>query len=586
MNDNKVALESFVFPTRHLPKCFSNLNLYDSLKEIYDNYDDELAMLKDNFEIKDGKITEFKGYTDNIYGLKKGTEPLNVNISKPNGANRIISIANPLVLVPLHYYICQNNKAILEEQFESTNNYDSSSRFFFVENDFIKYYDYDGEPVMSEYSSVIQPNYQKNLLNKQKICDGKYYHMTIDINNFFNNIYTHSISWNLSNTSNKIIFDNLDFLTRTLNGNETKGIIIGPYTSSLFAEIILSKVDKIIVPKCKKQNISYIRFCDDYDFYSDSKEQLENDIKKSISENLSKYKLDLNMNKFKLEEFPFISLSTVQNKNFFLILRRIQDKDYGDNKLEFIEDIMNEINNSVKIKYSNCNYLLKILLSNIKKGIITKESFDDDTAEILLDFLINMMFKQNMISTDAFNLIVAIFKMMNLDNERIINKWIAKRNSRISHIKEITDIWLAYIIITLNICNDNTNSYMIQLLDNSDLGSILAIEYFYENNILVTFKNNIKNYLLNIKTELVNRYNNDWKKAGYYSKYWLLFYTNCIRWKIHEIAGFKETLFSDFNLFELTKDSVLKEKLNIFLIMYNIGINFIVFKKNNENTDD
>ena len=103
--------------------------------------------------------------------------------------------------------------------------------------------------------------------------------------------------------------------------------------------------------------------------------------------------------------------------------------------------------------------------------------------------LINMMFKQNMISTDAFNLIVAIFKMMNLDNERIINKWIAKRNSRISHIKEITDIWLAYIIITLNICNDNTNSYMIQLLDNSDLGSILAIEYFYENNILVTFKN-------------------------------------------------------------------------------------------------
>ncbi len=586
MNDNRIVLESFVFPTRHLPRCFSNLDLYDSLEEIYNCYDDEMEMLKDNFKMVDGRIRDFKGYTDSVYGLKKGTEPLNVNISKPNGANRIISIANPLVLIPLHYYICKNNKAILDEQLDATNNYDSSSRFSFVENEFIRYFDYDGEPIIAEYSSVVQPNYQKNLLSKQKICDGKYYHMTVDISNFFNSIYTHSISWNLVNTSNKKIFDNLDFLTRTLNRNETKGIIIGPYTSSLFAEIILSKVDKCLVSKCKENNISFVRFCDDYDFYSDSREQLENDIKQYVSENLSTYKLDLNMNKFKIEEFPFISLNTIQIKNVFSLLERIQTNHYKDNKIEFVEDIMNEINSSIKIKYSNCNYLLKVLLTNVKNKKITKDSFDEDTAEILLDFLINMMFKQNMISTDAFNLIVAIFKIMKLDNARIINKWIAKRNSRISQIKEITDVWLSYIIITLHICNDVTNNYMIEMLNKNELESILAFEYFYENGLFKLFEKEIKDYLSKIYQDLKNRFDQNWKKAGYYSKYWLLFYTNCSRWKIHNIFEFKDTILSDFNLDEISKDVELKSKLKLFLILYNNDINFMIFENDDNKTDE
>lgn len=577
MSEINVVKESFVFPTKHLPNCFTNLNLYDKLDDIYNSYDNIEEILNDNFILEAGKIKEFEGYNDNIFGLKKGTEPIDLYISKPNGANRIISVVNPLVLIPLHYYINKYHEEILEEQVNATDNYDSSSRFSFEEGQFIRLYDYDEVPTMLDYANVVQPNYQYNLLNKQKICDGKYYHLGVDINNFFNSIYTHTISWNLKNDANKIIFDNLDVLNRTLNRNETKGIVIGPYTSSLFSEIILSKVDRNIIQKCKEKDISFVRFCDDYDFYSDSKESLENDTRLLISESLSNYKLDLNMNKMKLEEFPFISLNTIQNKNVFLLMKRIEENAYED-KLEFIEDVMNEINNSVKIKYSNCKYLLKILTTKIKKNVITKDYFDNDTAEILLDFLINMMFKQNMISPDAFNLIVEIFNLTELDKDRIIIKWIKKRNSRISHIKEITDIWLAYLIIKLNICNDESTKYMLVIMSKSDLGAILSFEYFNKNNLLGVYKRQIKEYLTNIKKELIKRYSNDWKKASYYSKYWLLFYTNCISWKIHTKQGFKNTILFETDLNNIMQDVKLKKKLNLFKIMLDNDVKFIHFE--------
>lgn len=577
MSEINVVKESFVFPTKHLPNCFTNLNLYDKLDDIYNSYDNIEEILNDNFILEAGKIKEFEGYNDNIFGLKKGTEPIDLYISKPNGANRIISVVNPLVLIPLHYYINKYHEEILEEQVNATDNYDSSSRFSFEEGQFIRLYNYDEVPTMLDYANVVQPNYQYNLLNKQKICDGKYYHLGVDINNFFNSIYTHTISWNLKNDANKIIFDNLDVLNRTLNRNETKGIVIGPYTSSLFSEIILSKVDRNIIQKCKKKDISFVRFCDDYDFYSDSKESLENDTRLLISESLSNYKLDLNMNKMKLEEFPFISLNTIQNKNVFLLMKRIEENAYED-KLEFIEDVMNEINNSVKIKYSNCKYLLKILTTKIKKNVITKDYFDNDTAEILLDFLINMMFKQNMISPDAFNLIVEIFNLTELDKDRIIIKWIKKRNSRISHIKEITDIWLAYLIIKLNIYNDESTKYMLVIMSKSDLGAILSFEYFNKNNLLGVYKRQIKEYLTNIKKELNKRYSNDWKKASYYSKYWLLFYTNCISWKIHTKQGFKNTILFETDLNNIMQDAILKKKLNLFKIMLDNDVKFIHFE--------
>ena len=576
MEDNNVVLDSLIFPAKHLPKCFSNYDLYSEFETIYNQYDSLVDILNDNFSLRGEKINEFKGFKDENYGLKKGTEPINIYISKPNGANRVLAVVNPLVLIPLHFYINYYSDEILKEQLDATNNYESSSKFFFVEGKFVRLYDYNGNPIISEFANMCQKNYKCSLMSKQKICDGKYYHLGLDINNFFNSIYTHSISWKLLNNKNKIIFDNIDYLTRTLNRNETKGIAIGPYTSSLFSEIILSKVDRAIIETCKEKNISFTRFCDDYDFYCDSKEKLENDVRLMISENLSEYKLDLNMNKLKLEEFPFVSMNTIQNKHIFLLMKRIKENNY-ENSLEFVEDVMNEINNAIKIKYSNCNYLLKILKTKIAQKVITSDFFENDTAEILLDFLINMAFKQNMIATDVFNLIIEIFNLIQLDKNRIVVKWIKKRNSRISHIKEIIDIWLAYLIIKLKVCDNVCDNYMLEIMKNSDLCAILAFEYFYNNNLFDKYKNNVYDYLSLIKIELSSRYGDNWRKACYYSRFWLFFYTNSIRWKIHKKSGFYDSIFSDLDLYDLIIEEKMHSQLKLFKIMFENNIEFVVF---------
>ena len=577
MDETNVVIESLIFPTRHLPYCFTNYDLYEKLDLIFEEYGSIENVLADNFELKDGKLNKFKGYYDSTYGMKKGTEPLDVYISKPDGANRIISIVNPLVLIPLHFYINKYHEQILQEQLEPREDYDSSSRFSYTEGVFCRQYDYDGEPILGEYENVTQPNFKQNLINRQKICDGKYYHLGIDISNFYNSIYTHSISWDLIHDEHKKIFDNLDYLNRSLNKNETKGIITGPYTSSLFAEIILSKVDKQIMKYCKEKDISYIRFCDDYDFYSDSKEELENGLRLKISETLSNYKLDLNLHKMVLEEFPFISLNTIQNKDIYLLINRIESHSY-ETSLNFVEDIMNEINKSLKIKYSSCNYLLKIINNKISKGVITSDNFDKETAEVLLDFLMNTMFKQNMVSKECSNLIIKLFGLIDLDKKRIINKWIRKRKSRLSHLKEITDIWLAYLIIRTETIGDNIDEYMLEIMKKSDTCAVLVLEYLNKNKLIDKYATEIKEYIKQIEMELKQRYGADWKKASYYSRFWLLLYTNSIRWKIHENINYEDTILNELEINNLMMDDELKNRLNIFKIMYKNDIEFLSFK--------
>lgn len=569
----RVIDENFLFPLRHIPPCFSNKQVIDKLDVILNSFGGTECLISYYYNTDNGIIKCFNGIVDKQYGFAKGTEPIQINLSKPNGGNRIISIPNPVSLLPIHFYINEHCNDILNEQEEYKNYFLSSSYFFSEEGQILTRYNYDDWDIETRIE-LKQKDYNNRFINSHKICDGKYYHLAIDISNFYNNIYTHTISWNLKNIENKKIFENLDILTRTMNFNETKGILIGPYTSSLFAEIILSKVDRAMAKYCKEYDVSYIRYSDDYDFYCDSKETLENIIKKSISENLSIYKLDLNIEKMKLEEFPFISLNTVHNKDIFLFFERIKNSDYK-NSLEFIESIMKGMKDSLKIKYSNCNYFLKLLIPAFKKGEIPQEYINDETSEILLDFLINMMFKNNLISANVSKLIITIISKTNINKLKLISKWINKCYKRDSHLKEITDIWLLYLILNLDVNDQVIDDYALKMLDKGDIEMVLALEYFHHNNKLVTYKEIIKEKLDEIKKELKERYDTNWIQGGYYSKYWLLFYINSTRWKIHYIAGFKESILNDMDLPNLNLKNI--KQIKLFKFMYDNRIELLTF---------
>src|SRR5690606_16287800 len=75
-----------------------------------------------------------------------------------------------------------------------------------------------------------------------------------DIQRFFPSIYTHSLPWALMGKANAKQMltnktlkgtwqDQLDMFVRSTANNQTVGIPIGPDTSRLLAEVILSSVD-------------------------------------------------------------------------------------------------------------------------------------------------------------------------------------------------------------------------------------------------------------------------------------------------------------------------------------------------------
>lgn len=579
-----VRNDNFIFPSRHVPDCFINnqvMNKLDDILSTIGNIDDIIGL---SYDKNGNRIKEYKGYSDAIFGHKKGTEPIKINISKPNGGNRFVSISNPLALIPLDFYLMDNAPDILSEQLESNDKYYSSSSYDYDEEGIIVGYTYDGDVLIEEIEELVQRGFDNKELITHNICSGRYYHMCIDVSNFFNSIYSHSVSWDLVNPQNKEIFENLDVLSRTLNKNETKGIIIGPYTSGIISEIILSKIDRQIVEKYKSEDVSFVHFCDDYDFFSDSKEKLESEVKNFVGKCFLKYGLDLNLSKFKIEEFPFISLKNIQTEGIYILKDRIKTEDF-DTALDYVENVMNGLSLALKIKYSNCNYMISILNSLYEKDEIPVKYLDKETGKILLDYLINMMFKNNLVSKVSSNLIINIFNKLNFSQDEknlILNKWINKRNSCEPQLKEVTDLWLQYIILKLKCNTDEITKYMSLLLGNGILQDVMCLDYFNLNNLCVSKVDEIKEYLDCIKAELINRFDTNWKQAAYDTKYWLVFYTNSLRWKFEMNTEYSGTLFDELNIHTLASNPSMPGRLKMLDILYVNGVEFY----ENENSLD
>ena len=133
----------------------------------------------------------------------------------------------------------------------------------------------------------------------------------MDISNFFDSIYTHSVSWAITskedakaNKNNNLTLGNrLDRALQNLNDKQTHGILVGNAVSRLIAEIILCSIDREIIKKFPKINVC--RFVDDYSFYITDKES-PNAIISFVRNQLLEYDLVLNESKTKIIHAPFL----------------------------------------------------------------------------------------------------------------------------------------------------------------------------------------------------------------------------------------------------------------------------------------
>lgn len=113
-------------------------------------------------------------------------------------------------------------------------------------------------------------NYKTDGSPDDDLMIGNRFIVKADISTCFPSIYSHSIPWALvgkdvakANTKPSTLWYNkIDEMSRNNKNGETQGLIIGPHSSNLISEIVLTTIDSHL------SKYSYIRNIDDYTLYA------------------------------------------------------------------------------------------------------------------------------------------------------------------------------------------------------------------------------------------------------------------------------------------------------------------------------
>ncbi len=143
---------------------------------------------------------------------------------------------------------------------------------------------------------------------------GSRYLLLADISQCYPSIYTHAIPWALytkaicksaltkKTKTVQLLGDRIDGASRCMNDGQTHGIPIGPDSSFVIAEILLTAVDAELLKRCAG-NICGFRYADDYELSFTNLRDAENALAE-LQGVLSTYELSLNPKKTQILELP------------------------------------------------------------------------------------------------------------------------------------------------------------------------------------------------------------------------------------------------------------------------------------------
>jgi hypothetical protein len=296
-----------------------------------------------------------KWITDNpnLIKIKKNENYsfIKYKLTRNNNVPRYMGIPHPLAYLALSKVI-QTHWVKIQNRFEKVKNYKEISLLSPHESKEIR-----AIILIKDYS----PNRKDERIIMEK-QNGKKYVAYSDIANFFPSIYTHGLCWALVNkdTAKKNMHDKkkwynqLDLAVRNMQRCETMGILIGPDTSFIISEIILSQVDK------KLEKYTYVRHIDDYKCYCASKEEAENFLR-DLGSALEDFHLVINTKKTTIAELPVpLDEAWVRFLRNFMDLKTINN--FNKNKItdyfDFALDYYKKNPNTTSVKYAT-----KVLLN-------------------------------------------------------------------------------------------------------------------------------------------------------------------------------------------------------------------------------
>ncbi|MDO8778508.1 MAG: RNA-directed DNA polymerase [Burkholderiaceae bacterium] len=176
--------------------------------------------------------------------------------------------------------------------------------------------------------SIFEMNYkgaERYQLEEDEIrwMAGAQYVVHADVASCFPSIYTHSIPWALhgkpeskKSTSLTALAGNLlDKCTQNTRDKQTNGVLIGPHSSNIISEVILTKIDVELQAKGHKRIARHI---DDYTFYADDLAQAEMFVK-DLGMCLRGFEMSLNDKKTQILSLPRPSTENwIQRLNRFV----------------------------------------------------------------------------------------------------------------------------------------------------------------------------------------------------------------------------------------------------------------------------
>lgn len=143
--------------------------------------------------------------------------------------------------------------------------------------------------------------------DRANIRAGATHLLKVDISQFYPSLYTHAVGWAIDPqlrqrknwTNTRLLGKQVDQLLMNMQGKVSQGIPIGNDLSFLFAEIVLSQVDRAL----KVPDAGAYRWFDDFEFACGSRAEAE-DVLRRLNRALDAFRLRVNPKKTKIIELP------------------------------------------------------------------------------------------------------------------------------------------------------------------------------------------------------------------------------------------------------------------------------------------
>jgi hypothetical protein len=393
-------------------------------------------------------------------------------LTRNNNAPRILHTPHPIAYARLCAHIKSNWKEIVMKLGE-VNDYDTRSMVVPKPNN-----------LNNRLISMLSYNKRDDeILLKLDKQFGKRYQVHADIANCYPSIYSHSVTWALvgreeakkNKTDSSKWYNQFDFAIRAMQRNETIGVPIGPDTSGLISELILSQIDKEL------SQYDYVRFIDDYTCYCKSKEEVD-EFLRDLSRSLEKYHMKLNTKKTKILELPTsINEDWVRNLRF-VAGSFLKEKTLNSTDIDRISDF---IDLAITLSSENpgdspLKYMVKVL---------TRKYYEDqDTLIFVLIRLFRICFVypyfvdalEDLLAQNSDKINGYIKQLLEVETNALIIEHIKYRRSDVA-------LWCAYLAIRYGFKINDYEKISDLLIEEGDcFASLLMYEYAKENKIKST----------------------------------------------------------------------------------------------------